>query len=469
MTQFVQDILGLASPWAYLLVGLLAAAEAAAFLGLVVPGETAVLLGGVVVATGHAHLGWMIVAAATGAVVGDSIGYELGRRLAGPLRGGRLGARVGERRWQQAEDYLRTRGGKAVFIGRWIGVLRALVPFVSGASKMPYRVFLPYNVAGGVLWAGVFVVAGYLAGNSYQVIGHYAGQASLILAGLLILGASFALGVRWVMRHPDRVHAAKDRVADWPPVRWTTTRYARQLAFLADRLRPRRAFGLVLTIELVALVAAGWFFGAVAEDALARNELIGINGPVARFFAARQEPWLTTAMVVTTWLGSAAVLVPAATLVAILAGRRLRSVRPTTLLAGAMVGSTVMAVLIKLLVVWPVSGSGLAGMGHAFPSGSAAASAAGWSAMAVVLGGLTTRWRPRVMLLSTALLLTLLVGLAQVYLGRQEPTAVLGGWALGAAWTAGVTAALRAYDDHRGSPAVPSPPERAAHQHPGRR
>ena len=448
MGGVVEFVLGVADPWAYVLVGVLALAEAAALLGLVIPGEMAVLLGGVVVSTGHARLGWMIAVAAAGAVVGDSIGYELGRRFAGPLRTSRLGRRVGEVRWLRAEEYLRTRGGKAVFIGRWIGVLRALVPFVAGASRMPYRIFLPYNVLGGVLWAATFVVAGYLAGNSYRVVAKYAGQASLVLGGLLLLVTVFTLGARWVMGHPERVRSALHRVGGSAPARWIAGRYARQLAFLADRLRPHGAFGLVLSVELAVLVAAGWFFGGVTEDVLARNELIGIDSPVAQFFAVHREPWLTTAMAGVTWLGSARVLAPAALVIATVTGRRLRSWRPLLFLAAVLVGSTVMVQLIKVLIARPRPEARLIeALGYSFPSGHATAAAAGWTAIAVVLALLTGRWRPKVALAATAVLIALVVGVSRVYLGVHEPTDVLGGWALGVAWTAGVAAAMRAYDD----------------------
>lgn len=77
LSGVLDAVLNLASPWGYLLIGLLAGLEAAAFLGLVIPGETAMLLGGVLAANGRAGLGVMIAAASTGAVLGDSIGYEI--------------------------------------------------------------------------------------------------------------------------------------------------------------------------------------------------------------------------------------------------------------------------------------------------------------------------------------------------------------------------------------------------------
>ena len=66
----------------------------------------------------------------------------------------------------------------------------------------PYRTILPYNAAGGVLWASAFVVAGYLAGNSYQHVAKIAGQAGLLLAILVVFVAAITLAARWVARHP---------------------------------------------------------------------------------------------------------------------------------------------------------------------------------------------------------------------------------------------------------------------------
>jgi membrane protein DedA with SNARE-associated domain/membrane-associated phospholipid phosphatase len=462
VSELLAQVLSLSSPWAYVLVGLLAAAEAAAFLGLVIPGETAMLLGGVLASTGHAALGWMMAAGMLGAVAGDSIGYELGRRSSDPLRTSHLGARVGPERWRRAEDYLRTRGGRSVFLGRWVGVLRAMIPFVAGASRMPYRVFLPYNVAGGVLWAATFVIAGYLAGSSYRRVEHIAGRASLVLAGLLLFVAVVVVTGRWVSRHPDRVMAPVRRLTGSAPVRRIAHRYERQIVFLADRFRPGGALGLVLTVELLALGAAGAAFGGVTEDVLRRNELIGLDAPVAQFFTERREPWLTTTMETLTWLGSAWVLAPVVVAVGLVVGRRLRSWQPLIFLVLVLGGSTVLAQAIKLVVARPRPDAGLVrALGYSFPSGHSTAAAAGWLAVALVLCLVVQRWDARVAVVTVAVIITLLVGVSRVYLGVHEPTDVLGGWALGAMWVAATAAAMRVY----GAVAGPA----ASHGGPGQR
>jgi len=293
MSRVLDAAARLASPWAYIILGLLAAAESAAFVGLAIPGEAAMLLGGFLAHQGRVNLPVMMVAGAVGAVVGDQLGYQIGHLFGEPLKRSRLGRRVGQDRWARGEAYLRDKGGRAVFLGRFVGVLRALVPALAGMSRMPYRTFLPWNVAGGVIWAPGLVLAGYLAGRSYQRVEQLAGRASLLLAAVLVLVGGVVLGARWVARHPDRVRALADRQLDRPWVARVRARYQRQLGFLAERLRPGGALGLTLTASVVALVGAGWAFGAVLQDVLAGDEGALLDQPMQRFFVAHREAWLT--------------------------------------------------------------------------------------------------------------------------------------------------------------------------------
>src|SRR5207244_5643834 len=119
-----------------------------------------------------------------------SIGYEIGRHLGHHIYSSRLGRWVGRERWERARNYLRTKGGRAVFFGRFISVLRALVPAVAGDARLPYHVFLMWNAAGAILWAVLHVGLGYLAGPSYHVVEKVVGRASF---GLLALIAATAL------------------------------------------------------------------------------------------------------------------------------------------------------------------------------------------------------------------------------------------------------------------------------------
>lgn len=290
MSRIVEAILGLSGLAAYSLVGLLAFGEAAAFVGLVLPGELAVLLGGVVASSGQASLPVMIVVASVAAVAGDSVGYELGRRI-GPrvLAWPRFHDRFGEL-VEKSQTYLQERGGRAVFFGRWTSVLRALVPGLAGMARMPYRQFLVYNVAGGVVWATTFVTIGYLAGSSWRQVERVAGQASLLLLVVVIVIVGMRLLTRRLVARADDVRVGLTSVAQRPAITWFMTRFRRPLQFLRDRVTPGAALGLGWTLSILLVGAAAWVVGIAVQDLFAREELALLDRPVATWITSHVTP-----------------------------------------------------------------------------------------------------------------------------------------------------------------------------------
>ncbi|MEU7937688.1 DedA family protein [Microbispora bryophytorum] len=200
MTQGLHQFMAMAGPWAYLVVGLMACAETGALVGLVVPGEITLLMAGFLAFTGHVSLLVMMVVAGVGAVAGDSISYRIGRRLGPRVRASRLGRRVSAERWDRTEDYLRRRGGWAVLFGRWVGLLRALVPMLAGMGRLPYARFLAYGVPGGLAWGAGTVALGYAAGSSYELVEQFSGRVGLLVAAGLVALAAAGLGVHRLTR-----------------------------------------------------------------------------------------------------------------------------------------------------------------------------------------------------------------------------------------------------------------------------
>jgi membrane-associated protein len=173
--------------WVYLLVAAIVLAEDALFVGFVLPGETAAVLGGVTASLGHTNLFGMIAVVVVAAILGDSIGYEIGRhfgtRLLAARRLDRFRSRI-----DRAQALLARRGGPAVFLGRFVAFLRATMPFLAGATRMPYLTFLAYNAAGGLVWGTAVVLLGYLAGTSYQKIASTFGTAAaLVVASIAVI------------------------------------------------------------------------------------------------------------------------------------------------------------------------------------------------------------------------------------------------------------------------------------------
>jgi membrane protein DedA with SNARE-associated domain len=171
MTSLIEHVLSLSGWLALLIVFAVPALESSAFLGFVFPGETALILGGVLASYGRVSLWQVLVAGISGAIVGDSVGYLVGREYglrmlqARPLRRFLTAQRI-----ERGQEYLARRGGSAVFFGRFTAALRVLVPGLAGLARMPYRVFLPFNAAGGAVWGALMVLLGYLAGASWRKV-----------------------------------------------------------------------------------------------------------------------------------------------------------------------------------------------------------------------------------------------------------------------------------------------------------
>lgn len=187
MSAFFDAIASL-PPWLVLvLVLVLPAVEAALFVGLIVPGETAVLIGGVVAHSGGLPLWAVVVAAITGAAVGDQVGFHVGRRYGQSLLD-RLPQRMRKHGdVERALALIRRRGAMAVLMGRWAAALRALVPGLAGMSGMSQRSFTVANLAGGALWATAVAVAGYLAGASYRVLERRLGLGSEVVMAVVVI------------------------------------------------------------------------------------------------------------------------------------------------------------------------------------------------------------------------------------------------------------------------------------------
>jgi membrane protein DedA with SNARE-associated domain len=199
VTHLVDSLLNVAPALAYVLIAGLVFAEAALFVGFVLPGETAALLGGVLAASGRVSLVAVLVIVVVSAIVGDTVGYEVGKH-AGPrlLRSRPL--RGHATRLDGARDALRRRGGSAVFLGRFTAFLRAVMPALAGLSRMPYRRFLAWNAAGGLVWGVGVTLLGFFAGASYQKVAQVLGRGSAALLAVVVVGAV----VVWFVRRRRR-------------------------------------------------------------------------------------------------------------------------------------------------------------------------------------------------------------------------------------------------------------------------
>ena len=161
--------------------------------GIPLPGETALIAFGVLAAQGHYDIVEVIAVAAAGAIVGDNLGYWIIGRWGGRalFEKSKWLKRYGDRVLPRAEKLIKEHGGKVVFFGRFITVLRYTAAWVAGIGKMHWARFLFWNGAGGICWATLVGLVAYYggkaAGNAIQQYGIYAFPAVVVLFVLFFL------------------------------------------------------------------------------------------------------------------------------------------------------------------------------------------------------------------------------------------------------------------------------------------
>jgi membrane-associated protein len=179
---------------AYLVIAALVFGETAVFVGFILPGEIAAILGGVLASRGHLSLPLLVVIVVFAAIAGPFVGYEVGRRL-----GDRLFAAKALRRvrggTERARVVLSNRGAAAVFLGRFVAIVRAIMPAAAGAAQVRYRTFVLYNVLGGLIWGAGYVLLGYLAGSAYAVVERRVGTGLAIAIGVVVVGGLSAWAI----------------------------------------------------------------------------------------------------------------------------------------------------------------------------------------------------------------------------------------------------------------------------------
>lgn len=170
--------------------------------GIPLPGETALIAFGVLASQGHYSVAWVIVAAAVGAIIGDNFGYWLI---------GRVGGRALLRRWKwlnayaervlpRAERVMERHGGKTVFFGRFVAVLRYTVAWLAGLARMEWWKFLFWNAAGGIAWATSVGLLAYYGGSAAaDAFQRYGIFAAVVIIPVVLVG--------WVA-----IHRAESRI-----------------------------------------------------------------------------------------------------------------------------------------------------------------------------------------------------------------------------------------------------------------
>jgi membrane protein DedA with SNARE-associated domain len=214
------DLGSLISHYGYLAVGIVVGLES---MGIPLPGETMLVLAAIYAAT-HSDLqiSGVIAAAALGAILGDNVGYWLGREFGYPLLL-RYGRYVGlsETRIKLGQYLFLRHGGKVVFFGRFVALLRVLAAFLAGVNRMEWNSFLVANAAGGVLWSVVYGLGAYLFGSTL-LHAHGPVTIGLVIVGLVVV----VIALHYIRGHEVELERQAELALPGPlrPVDWRRRR-----------------------------------------------------------------------------------------------------------------------------------------------------------------------------------------------------------------------------------------------------
>jgi membrane protein DedA with SNARE-associated domain/membrane-associated phospholipid phosphatase len=447
--ELITDLAQALGPWTYALVGTMAFLETGAFVGFVAPGEFTVILGGVIAGQGEIDvvpligLTWFCCAA------GDSVSYYIGHRLGRSfmLKHGPK-VRITRERLEAVERYFERHGGKTIVIGRMLGFVRPIAPFLAGSSAMPYSRFLPYSVIGTGIWATLFCLLGFIFYKSLSTVTEYVGRASLAFGTVVVVVVVSVYAYRrlrheeerrrlaaWIERQSRRPLlrpiAAVVRPA-WRFVVWPIARVVwPQARFVARRLMPGE-LGLELTTAVAIASVGSYAFVAYTITLAGDISMTPADRELLDLSRNLQESTLVDVAKVFTELASLPVV---ASLILIGAGLLAWKRRPAELAVLVAGFATIYAGvhLTKNGIDRPRPPDPLVETsGSSFPSGHAAY-ATTYVAMAFIATRVVSGIVRRTAVLLTGVVLAVAIGASRVYLRAHWFSDVAAALGLGAA------------------------------------
>jgi membrane protein DedA with SNARE-associated domain len=205
-----ETLTGLIATHGYWLVATVVGLES---MGIPLPGETMLVTAAIYAGSTHRlQIAAVVAAAAAGAIAGDNLGFWIGRRFGYRLvlRYGPL-LRLHPARIKVGQYLFQRHGGKVVFFGRFVAVLRTLAALLAGVNLMSWWRFLLFNMAGGVLWAALFGWSAFVVGREIEKV-----RGPMSIIGIVLGCLAAAAGLWFVRRHETELEAKAERALPGP-------------------------------------------------------------------------------------------------------------------------------------------------------------------------------------------------------------------------------------------------------------
>ena len=416
----------------------IALAESLPFIGLMFPGTVLIVILGFFASQGFLRFGVLIWFVTAGAVLGDVIGYRSGIRGKKLFREGNRFLRPSY--LEKGKKFFHVHGEKSIFLGRFVGPLRPIIPFVAGLSHMDWWRFIVWDVAVSLLWAWSHLTLGYFFGGAAAVIETWFTRASFFL--LLTVAILFLL---WFISKKLRpfvrvsksiIRSMGEGIMGNQDIRTFMEGHPKTISFMRRRFSHRRFTGLPLTLFFLAAVYLVFLLSGIVEGIITAEPIISVDARVANLMYAFRDTGFIRVFLWITLLARRDIVILLAVIVSALAvvWDRRKYILPFLITLG---GSQLFASLGKIFIHRPrPSIAYYLESSFSFPSGHAALSVALYGFVAYVL--LRTvklkkrRYRTGILFLTLSIIFA--IGLSRLYLGVHFLSDVWGGYLLGGLW-----------------------------------
>ncbi len=435
LTHQIQNI----GQWAYMLAFFAALLETIIGIGMVTPGSTIILfLGGYTALTGNLDFFDLVFFAATGAIFGDNINYSLGKKFGEKWQKNGFWI-VKPEHFRMGHMFFQKHGGKSVFLGRFVPMVKEMTPFVAGSLHMKWRTFFFFNVFGGIGWAFEFLGLGFLFAGSLVLAEAWLGRIAFFIFALLLF-LLFLSFLQWSLtKYGKQVFAYFLRIFVFlrqsffqiNGVKKYIKNHPKIILFIHNRFSSHSFFGFPLTI--LSVIFFYFFFGylGMVEDFVSGDIIIQIDTRLENLLFLFRDSTLFHIFLWITALGKSEVILSFLLISSVILW--LLQKKPAILsLWISVVGAGGIVYLSKLFFDRPRPELALY-IEHtpSFPSAHATIAVAFYGFLAWMIMRNVSGWKAKIHIFFVTLILILLIGFSRLYLGVHYLSDVLAGYFVG--------------------------------------
>jgi undecaprenyl-diphosphatase len=424
----------------YFLISILAFFESFAFIGLIVPGSIAVIVGGFLAAHGSMNIRILYISVFLAAVLGDSFSFHLGKTNIISFK--KDNKFFKPELLTKGKVFFEKYGAKSVFLARFIGWVRPIVPFIAGLFELDIKVFLFWNILSGLLWAVAHIALGHFFGRSWQLVTLWSTRVSLFFSIFIVFLIIIYL-LKWFALRKGKVvyqiflsiwESIKNSILENDELKKFAEKHSSIFSFFKSRFDKNKFSGLPLTLFSISLLYVLALFAGVVEDLINSELITQIDLKIENSLVLFRNTDLTSIFRWLTLLGKWQVItifLAAASLLFWLWNKK----NYIFALIISVFGSTAFTAAGKIIFQRPRPAAALyEEYSYSFPSGHATIAVAFYGFLAYFLIKNIKNLKNKINIFFITLLIIVLIGFSRLYLGVHYFSDVWAGYLVGTIW-----------------------------------